>query len=245
MRNILLSLMLLAGANQLQAQEKADYMFSAGFCGTLPFYDLPTIDQGDIYKRDKPGISYGIMVQANIWKGFYLGSGLFYSRASYTFDTTGFTTPWSGFLMPPVVNKEMGYLDHYLILGKDFSIIKNRLSIGLQGGMVNGYLKEGANYISGFYPVPIYSGGPEKQFNQKTFGWLGRLDISVQLTDRFSMQVYSFLRSYDYIDYAEYKYKSQNSSKPPKFTNYLLNQGVGIRYHLGDRKKLRLLFKKG
>jgi len=130
-------------------RDTSRYYLSLEIFGANSFYNMPSVE--DYYKRKSSGLTYGVMLHWSLGHGFYAGIGYLSGSSSFRADTA-----WGGIPGLDGLVRNITYVDRLLLLGKDFTIIRNRLSLGLYAGTLKGNMLEGRQYTNDV----VYYGPP-------------------------------------------------------------------------------------
>ena len=211
------------------------YYLTLELIGSSGFYNIPSVS--NVYKRNITQPSGGLVIHFNLPKKFQLGLGLIYNRPStFVFDTSGRFPPGSTFLAPLDLNKSFTYLDKLLYVRKDFSVLKDKLLIGCQIGIIKGSLIHGENETRAFYTVHLPSEDNSPAFQKRTMSLIIGSNVKYKISSRLGIRLHVLFRKYTAIDNYSVDLK-KGAIKQPYFYHRSINYGIGLEYSFLHKKK--------
>lgn len=164
--------------------------------GANGFYDMPEVQY--YYKYKSSGLTYGFALRWNMGRGFYTGIGYMFSSSLFKADTTGIPV---GAL--DGLEREIGYRDFLFLIGKDFKVIFDELTIGVYAGTLSGTMTKGKQYkedVINYGPPPVVLYKEASYTYHPNARMLG-LRISYRVSSRINLNLNGFKRWFDPIDY--------------------------------------------
>lgn len=193
---LLVTTFFLASLVKAGVRDSTRYYFSLEVMGANPFYDMPNVEY--LYKYQQGGFTRGLLLRWNMGRGFYTGVGCMYSSSLFKADTTG-----AFLLQLEGIERRIAYWDRMLLFGKDFTIIRNRLTLGAYAGTLKGNMEKGKQYKDDVmsYGPPVVVLYRAASYTHHPFAIMLGARIGYKLSKRMSLNAYGFKRWFDPIDY--------------------------------------------